>query len=69
MHDALVMQRLQRIGDPRAELRHLLRRQRQVLELRQQGLALEPLHHDVGLDREIAVGHVARHMRALEAAA
>ena len=65
--DTLAVQRLHGIGNARADRRHLLRRHRHVVDLRQQGFAGQPLHHDIGLHGEIAIGDVARHMRPLEA--
>ena len=66
VHQVLAVQVVQRGGHARADLDHLVQRQRGFVQARAQAVAVDALHHDVGLAREVALGHEVRHVRAAE---
>ena len=55
VHDVLAVEVVERVGDLRADAGDLVVREREPLEAGEEGPARDPLHDDVGLDREVAV--------------
>ena len=62
----LAVQRMHGGGHPRADLDHLVDRQRRGVQARLQGVALDLLHHDVRRAGEVALGDEGGHARATQ---